>query len=235
MLSTWLRHKIHHHFTSNCHLCGLTISGNIGETIWCSHCLSHFQPSPRCQQCGLPTLIQVDKCGHCLLHPPPWNKLYCIGDYHAPLSNYIHQLKYAGKFYHAYDLSYLLAQHIDEPAPVLTCVPIHWKRYLKRGYNQSAIIARYLNLHLLPPSHLDLHLFRRIKSTPPQQGLNQVERKKNLRGAFQLQHIPSYSHIAIVDDVVTTGSTVRQLCKLLLDVGVEKIDIYSLCRTPEPS
>ncbi|NOI66997.1 phosphoribosyltransferase family protein [Vibrio sp. 99-8-1] len=230
-----IRRTLHHHFTSNCHLCGLTISPPLGETIWCNHCLRYFQTNPRCQQCGLLTPTPVSQCGRCLTQPPPWNRLYCIGDYRYPLSYYVYQLKYAGMFQYAYDLSYLLSQHIDTPAPLITSVPLHWRRYLKRGFNQSDVIAHYLCQHFSTPSILNKQLFKRIRATPYQQGLNKQQRKRNLNNAFRLQEQPPYQHIAIVDDVVTTGSTVRHLCDLLLDVGVKKIDIYSLCRTPEPS
>jgi predicted amidophosphoribosyltransferase len=74
-------------------------------------------------------------------------------------------------------------------------------------------------------------MFKRIKSTPSQQGLNREQRVRNLRHAFALNNHPNHTHIAIIDDVVTTGSSVRQLCNLLFDVGVEKIDIYCICRT----
>lgn len=235
MFFSRVRRTLHRHFTSNCHLCGLTISQPIGETIWCTHCLGYFQPIPRCKQCGLPTLYQVAQCGHCLTNPPPWQHLYCIGDYAQPLSSYIYQLKQKGKLSFAYDLSYLLAQQILTPAPLITTVPLHWQRYLKRGYNQSHIIAHYLNKHLPSPSIVDNKMFKRVRPTPSQQGLDKQQRRKNLKRAFQLIHKPSFKHVAIVDDVVTTGSTVRHLCNLLLDVGVEKIDIYCLCRTPEPS
>jgi len=82
-------------------------------------------------------------------------------------------------------------------------------------------------------------LFKRIRSTASQQGLTKSARKSNLKGAFAMRNANfsalDYSHIAIIDDVVTTGSTVYQLCQLLLEVGVKRIDIYCICRTPEPS
>jgi len=235
MLIRPIRNKIHRYFTSNCHLCGLTISQPMGETIWCHHCIKSFSPSPRCQRCGLPMSSPVEQCGQCLTNPPLWQRLYCIGDYSEPLSGYVHQLKYQGKFYFAYDLSYLLAEQISQPAPLICTVPLHWKRYIARGYNQSRVIAHYLHQHLTDKTVVNNHIFKRQLATPPQQGLDKKQRLKNLAGAFVLRQVPQHSHVAIVDDVVTTGSTVRHLCKLLLEVGVERIDIYCLCRTPEPS
>jgi ComF family protein len=147
----------------------------------------------------------------------------------------------------------LLAQQIEAPAPILLPVPLHWWRYLSRGYNQSDILAHSLRAQLNNHPRVASNLFKRHRSTPKQQGLDKRQRQKNLSGAFKLnkpfyfkyftkqsQKQPSnlsvrLTHVAIIDDVVTTGTTVQQLCKLLLDIGVERIDIYCICRTPEAS
>ncbi len=231
MLTNKLRRTIANYSTPVCHLCGLPVENPPGETIWCHHCLAIFSPQPRCQQCGLETIIPVPKCGNCLSEPPIWDQLYCVGDYQPPLSNYIHKLKYSASPQYAFDLSYLLSQRIPDPAPLIISVPLHWRRQLQRGYNQSERLGIYLNYHLNNQSLFDAKLFRRTKYTPPQQGLNKQQREKNLRHAFTFNYLPLQTHIAIVDDVVTTGSTVKQLCQLLRNAGVEKIDIYCICRT----
>lgn len=228
---TRIRHFILQHSTSLCDLCGLTIGNPNNETIWCPHCLALFTPEPRCQRCGLKTMSNEPQCGHCLSEPPLWNRLYCVGEYSPPLSSYIQRLKYSGQYQHAYDLSYLLAKRIPSPAPLITCVPLHWRRALFRGYNQSERLGHYLNSHFSHKVVFDPAIFKRTLATPSQQGLHKSQREKNLRGAFTLNRKPNQTHIAIVDDVVTTGSTVRQLCNLLLEVGIEKIDIYCICRT----
>ncbi|PML69370.1 amidophosphoribosyltransferase [Vibrio sp. 10N.222.55.F9] len=145
-------------------------------------------------------------------------------------------MKYADKFWFARDLSKLLASRIEYPAPLITSVPLHWRRYTHRGFNQSKLLADYTAQELGVESDV---LFRRIRSTASQQGLTKSVRLHNLKSAFALRKqdvqgtIPS--HVAIIDDVVTTGSTVYQLCQLLLEVDVKRIDIYCICRTPEPS
>nr|WP_238529409.1 phosphoribosyltransferase family protein [Vibrio mimicus] len=111
-------------------------------------------------------------------------------------------------------------------------MPLHWRRRWQRGFNQSDLLARELARSL--PTQYDSQLFARRRATPHQQGLSKAQRIQNLSGAFVLNHQPNQQHIAIVDDVVTTGSTIRHLCDLLLDVGVQSIDIYCICRTPEP-
>lgn len=239
MWQTNIRDFIGRYSASVCHLCGLSMNKPLNRTIWCQHCLSFFSSKPRCQQCGLVTHSVIDKCGACLADPPLWDRLYCVGDYQPPLSNYIHNLKYQSQTQYTYDLSYLLSKQIIDPAPLFVSMPLHWRRFIQRGYNQSVLLGYYLERHLQSNrathvKHLtkfDSQLFKRIKSTPKQQGLNKQQRVKNLKGAFSLKYIPDQTHIAIIDDVVTTGSSVRQLCKLLLDVGVKKIDIYCICRT----
>ncbi|EGU40493.1 putative amidophosphoribosyltransferase [Vibrio splendidus ATCC 33789] len=182
------------------------------------------------------TVTAVEQCGECLANPPPWHRLYCVGDYTFPAAGYIQQMKYADKFWFARDLSTLLASRIEEPAPLITSVPLHWRRYFHRGFNQSQLLARYTAQELKIGHAV---LFKRIRSTASQQGLTKSARKSNLRGAFAIRNTHfsaiDYSHVAIIDDVVTTGSTVYQLCQLLLEVGVKRIDIYCICRTPEPS
>lgn len=222
---------IKRHSTALCLLCGLTIDPTVGETLWCRYCLALFRPVPRCQRCGLKTYSSVSLCGHCLTDPPPWHRLFCVGEYQEPLSSYVHKLKYSGKYQVAYELGYLLAQTIIDPAPVITTVPLHWWRFLQRGYNQSFLLANSLEKHLAGATRVDPTIFRRRRSTVSQKGLDKVQRVRNLKDAFRMQNPPNQPHIAIVDDVVTTGSTVRQLCDFLLEVGVETIDIYCICRT----
>ncbi|KJY84110.1 competence protein ComF [Vibrio galatheae] len=216
----------------HCEVCRLPLTEPRSSSGICGYCSAYFDPVPRCQRCGLPTLYQVAECGQCLKTPPSWQSLYCLGDYQQPLSTYVHLLKYERQFWHANKLGLLLAGRVERPAQLITYVPLHWRRYLKRGFNQSELIAlplaRQLNLPCQP-------LFKRLRATPQQQGLSKVERRRNLSHAFTLNRYVNVDHVAIVDDVVTTGSTVQHLCDLLLEAGVKSVDIYCLCRTPEPA
>lgn len=169
-------------------------------------------------------------CGHCLTTPPLWHRLYCIGDYAFPLDTMIHQIKHQRMFWQLPSLAGLLAERIDHPAPLMTFVPLHWQRRWFRGFNQSELLAGALNQHW---QNTTTALFSRTQSTPPQQSLNKKQRQNNLKNVFTLTNRPTHSHVAIVDDVVTTGTTISELCKLLLAVGVEYIDIYCISRTPD--
>ncbi|MFH4665637.1 phosphoribosyltransferase family protein [Vibrio cidicii] len=231
MLTHWLREKTLRSLPRLCHLCGLPCS-SASASLWCDHCLGYFSPTPRCRHCGLPTLSNVAECGQCLRTPPVWRRLYCLSDYQFPTAWYVNQIKHQRQFRFCQPVATLLAERIQAPAPLLLSVPMHWRRQWRRGFNQSdlfaAQLAHALGQHYLPDA------FRRTTHTPPQQGLNKQQRQRNLAGAFRLNRPIEAKHVAIVDDVVTTGSTVRQLCQLLLADGVESIDIYCICRTPEP-
>lgn len=214
-----------------CSLCQLPLPASCRHGL-CPACVQWYAPQPRCERCGLPTSVAEPMCGECLRAPPPWQRLVCLGDYRFPLSQAVHQLKYQRHFWLARPLASLLAERITSSAPLLTSVPLHWHRHWWRGFNQSDLLARQLS-HTLRCSYQP-RVFQRVRATAMQQGLNKAARTRNLTRAFALRSHPVSAHLAIVDDVVTTGSTMRQLCNLLLEVGVKSLDIYCVCRTPEP-
>jgi ComF family protein len=104
----------------------------------------------------------------------------------------------------------------------------------QRGYNQAAMLARWLGSELQLP--VDEKTIRRVKETPAQQGLDAKARKRNLRDAFALiePHRISGTHVALIDDVLTTGSTADMIARLLISAGASKVDVYCLARTPKP-
>jgi ComF family protein len=237
MLSDWLQKTMRLSLGCYCDLCHLAIDyhqpkiTHLDDTLWCYSCIEHFSPTPRCQRCGLETLVKTPQCGRCLSDPPLWSRLYCVGDYQPPLSHYIHRFKYQQQFWLAKPLCALLNQSIDTKPELITSVPLHWSRQLSRGFNQSHLLAKQLGQMLDVPT--SSRLITRTKNTPQQKGLDKRQRQQNLRHAFRLKRKPLHKHIAIFDDVVTTGSTTHHLCKLLLDAGAETIDIYCICRTPD--
>ena len=118
----------------------------------------------------------------------------------------------------------------DKPE-VLLPVPLHWWRQWQRGYNQSALIGRTLSRELGIP--MDENLLKRCKATPPQSRLDRRTRKKNLRNAFSLNE-HHYRHVALLDDVVTTGATAEAITRALMRSGVETVEIWAICRTLSP-
>ncbi|USD60609.1 ComF family protein [Vibrio sp. SCSIO 43140] len=218
-----------------CHLCGLSIERSLGHNLWCHHCLPLFNfHQHRCQQCGLTFEGSASICGECLKTPPPWNKMVCLGDYQHPLSHFIKRIKNNKQPSMVKPLTQMLSKKIDHPSPILISVPMLFHHEFLRGFNLSEMMANDI-ANQFSGSKCAHHIFRKHRHTRVQKDLNREERLHNVRRAFSLKRSPSLKHVAIIDDVVTTGATVRHLSELLLEVGVEKIDIYCLCRTPKSS
>ena len=113
----------------------------------------------------------------------------------------------------------------------LVPVPVHPARKRKRGFNQAEEIAQTLGeLTGIP---CDNTLLQRIKATPQQTTLSAGQRRRNLRGAFRIRP-HHYRHVALLDDVVTTGATAESLARLLIKAGARRVDVYCLARTPKP-
>ncbi|BBC40273.1 ComF family protein [Photobacterium damselae subsp. piscicida] len=213
----------------HCRLCRLPLSS--GQQLWCDNCRRHIEQLHYCQRCGatLTQSVSTLTCGRCLVSPPPWHHFYRLGLHQFPLKQVVHQFKFQRQFYLAAPLAQWLAQQIKQPAPVLLPVPLHRYRLWQRGFNQSTLLAwslaEALNNECLS------HGFIRTRHTPPQKKLKRSERQQNLKGAFQLQAKQLPPHVALVDDVVTTGSTLKELISLLPS-HIEQIDVYALSYTP---
>ena len=115
------------------------------------------------------------------------------------------------------------------PRPqVLLPVPLHRDRLLERGYNQAREIARLWSNDL--DIRVDRRALSRIRATAPQAGLSANQRRENLRQAFRYRPGKAYRHVAIVDDIVTTGSTATEITRLLHRAGVEYVEVWALAR-----
>ena len=125
----------------------------------------------------------------------------------------------------------LLADAVNAQAvkpEVIIPVPLHSSRYRERGFNQSLEIARILSRRLVIP--LDYRSCSRIHATQAQTQLDAKERARNLKKAFAITKPLPYTHVAILDDVVTTGATVNELAKMLRQAGVKRIDVWACAR-----
>ncbi|MCG7489605.1 ComF family protein [Vibrio sp. Of14-4] len=231
MLTDWIGKYTAYLLPKHCDLCGLLIERPYSHPIVCRICLDNMTRQSRCLRCGLIVPVEAEQCGRCLVSPPPWSRLYCVGDYQQPLSSYIHRLKYSGQFWHARTLALLLTPHLREKPDLITFVPLHWQRFLYRGYNQSQHLAWEISQSMQVNCG---GIFRKVRATLRQQGMTKQQRKRNVRQTFKLRQPIHAEHVAIVDDVLTTGSTVEPLCELLTQHGVKRIDIYCICRTSEP-
>ncbi len=198
---------------------------------------------PKCCLCGFPGVsLDLDLCAFC--HADlPWLSEPSPGAVVAlrfapPADDMIRELKYHGVVANARVLGVLLAQAVDErasPLPrLLVPVPLHVARLRERGFNQAAAIARYAG-RILGIPHAGSAV-RRVRDTPSQTELSVEERHRNVRGAFAvngaraMRRLSAAGHVAIVDDVVTTGSTVAELKRVLLAAGVRKVAVWAVAR-----
>lgn len=164
-----------------------------------------------------------------------FHRLYSYAPYAWPFDQWITQLKFNGRFQQAKTLGALLAnklaqQYHNHTLPqVILPMPIHrWRRF-SRGYNQAELIANVVAKRL--KISVDHNSLKRVKSTKAQSSLGQRDRKSNVKNAFEFSN-NNYQHVALLDDVITTGSTVNEVCKVLKQQGVTQIDIWTICATP---
>ena len=168
-------------------------------------------------------------CGECLADRPAFAKVYAYGLFDGALKEAIHSYKFSAARRLARPLADLILS-MDVPlADAVTAVPLTKRRLLKRGFNQSMLIGREIagmtGARLLP------HALEKIKDTPAQAGLNRKERIRNLKGAFICGQPLSGETVLLVDDVITTGATVRECSRALMKAGAGKVCVAALART----
>lgn len=185
-----------------------------------------------CPRCALPMPGAQQLCGACQRHPPRFDTGIALFQYAPPIDRLLLQLKFAAGLHHARLFAALLATRLLVNAPKPDCiipVPLHPRRQRERGFNQAVEIARPLAKQL--GCQLDLQTCIRTRSTPSQATLSASQRRNNLRGAFSLTRPLQARHVALVDDVMTTGSTLNALSNLLRHAGAERIDVWLCART----
>ncbi|VVP25734.1 ComF family protein [Pseudomonas fluorescens] len=194
-----------------------------------------------CQTCALPLPTAGLTCGECLLEPPAYEQVAVPWRYDFPVDSLITRFKHNAKWPFGHLLADVLSQYLlyrfeeDLPRPdALLPVPLASKRLRQRGFNQAAMLARWLSRQLDLPC--EENVLRRIQDTSAQQDLDAKARKRNLRNAFALTSDANVKgrHLALVDDVLTTGATAQALARLLMNAGAARVDVYCLARTPKP-
>jgi len=208
-----------------CLLCGLPA----GASHLCVACENELpRVAIACPQCAVP-VVTPGLCAACLQHPPPYAAALAPLVYTGAVRYLLTQFKYHQRLSCGVPLARVLLQAVrarDEPLPqALIPVPIHAQRLAERGFNQSLELARPLG-RVLGVAVLDDDV-RRVRATVPQNQLAQDERVANVRGVFALRKgVILPKHVAIVDDVLTTGATVRELAKVLRKQGCERVDVW---------
>ncbi len=203
-------------------------------------CLALPRIAQPCDRCALPVAAaNATRCAKCQAHPPPYARAVAALRYAEPVTRMIHRLKFAGSRVDARVVGSLLAKRLcdayrgDSWPSVVIPVPLSRERLLRRGHNQAALLARWVGSEIGIP--VDYGGCRRIRHTPPQTGLNRAARLRNLSAAFSVAHHSLHDlRVAVVDDVMTTGSTAVALTHALLTAGAAEVHIWVAARTPEP-
>lgn len=196
---------------------------------------------PHCLRCALPLSSAAEFCGECLRQPPAFDLCRAAFPYAAPIGPLISQFKHQRNLSFGAALGHILAAELardfsqtDRARPdFISPVPLHWRRLLGRGFNQSHYLATLLAHALELPL---LNSARRIRPTDKQQALKRKARLRNLREAFVVDaKVVAGKHVALVDDVVTTGATAEALSLALKQAGALHVEVWALARTPAPT
>ena len=236
-----LRSLSQHFLPSKCLLCASTLPNGL-LCLGCQLDLPHLSHKNLCQQCGLQIESLSNFCGHCLHHPPLFERSIIPFAYEYPLNGLIHQFKYRRHLTCGKLLGHMLAAHLKQCAldddawhapDLLIPAPMHWLKRWQRGFNQAEFLAQHVARELDIP--LATRIVKRSHKTPAQKELTRAERQQNLRKAFAISeknraHITG-KRIAIIDDVVTTTATVRELSQLLIKAGAKEVQVWALART----
>lgn len=234
---------------SCCDLCGGSCQS---QAIICDFCLADL---PLFDLTTLNGDLLTWPAVNTILPKRMFDQLITVSPYQWPIDLWVRQLKYHGRFELVNLLSLLLFQQWQNvvnlesetcedfsPPRLLLSVPIHLKKWQNRGFNQAHLLAE----HFANKAKIAYYpnAIKRTSNNKSQAGQTGVTRRKNLRHAFELSrdfledshYLKSSSHVLLLDDVVTTGSTCNEICRLLKQHGVKKITVISLCLSlPENS
>ncbi|MEH6557502.1 MAG: phosphoribosyltransferase family protein [Oceanicoccus sp.] len=219
-------------FTGQCILCAAPGQQDLDLCPQCELELPVL--TQHCRQCALPLQESTVYCGQCLISPPPYQHVESPWLYQPPVAQLISRFKYnrrysVGKVLSKIALSAYVSTYKRRELPDLIIpIPLHWTRHITRGFNQSEYLARHYSKQLNIPMKRYL---KRCRSTAAQQTLTASQRRRNMKGAFQTCGDVSGKLVVVVDDVMTTGTTVSEASHCLLQAGAREIHIWCLART----
>ena len=236
MIYNWLKNNLSALLHNQCLLC---LNSTDNTHLLCTDCENDLPKNrDHCMVCAIPLdssqeLENSLVCGKCQKSPPHYTTSIIPYIYASPLKQLISQLKFHSNLTYVPLLAHGFIQAIKHrknnlPECVIP-IPLHTQRLRERGFNQSLEIAQLITKTLNIP--LDYSLCKRNKATPFQSGLSAKQRKLNLKNAFSITKPHQYKHVAIFDDVVTTGTTVNELAKQLKKSGVEIVEVWAITRT----
>jgi len=233
-----LRTKLHQFtyylFPGQCILCKSLTSRALdiclaceSELPWLGNC---------CPYCAEPS-TNILPCARCLQQPQTFSATLCGFEYRFPINTLIHAFKDSQHLCSGYVLTHLAYERhrktlssISVEDLLVVPVPLHPRKSRVRGFNQSHLIAQ--QLAELIPATLDQTLLYRVIDTPDQKNLPLSARKKNLKDSFQVARNLKGNRVLLVDDVVTTGTTITEISRCLLESGASDVVVFAVARTP---
>ncbi len=217
-------------------ICGVCLKNKSNPIGICKECQSNMLniPPPNCVGCGGTLDGIIDLCQECLQNPRPWGKAYAVYTFKGLPREIILRLKYGGDILCARILGQIIlakwpCSTFFNQYDLIVPVPLHWFKKMRRGYNQSELIAREMS-ELYSIKYMNL--LSRIKWTQSQTSLSRRQRRKNLKRAFQVKQKINLINksILLIDDVLTTGSTLAACTNKLIAAGCDRVDVLTIAR-----
>lgn len=216
-----------------CLMCGELHAGPLDL---CVACLAELpRNTPACIRCAMPLADEHEICGECLKSPPPFELAAVPWLYAGAIASLLPRFKFhaelaCGRLLATLTLEALRHWEGWHGVDLVIPVPLHANRLRQRGYNQALELARPLareyGLRLAPQGLL------RIRETAPQTALSGDARRRNLRGAFAANGVPNEAGVLLIDDVFTTGATLREAATSLRRAGATRVHVLAMARVP---
>lgn len=220
-------------YPPHCYICDTPLTTHRFICDKCLGAIEQLQP-PFCERCGRPISRSGGLCSRCSVGDQQFFMARSYGWYQAgtPLAKAIQGLKYEGERALAKDLASLLTrppvQELLQMGESITYVPQSATKLRERTFNHAQLLARHLSHYTGLPV---ISTLRKTTTTEPQADLGRDERLENLTGAFELKQPPPAAPVVLVDDVFTTGATVRECSKVLKRGGAGKVLVVTLARS----
>lgn len=216
-------------FKNSCLICK-----RVSEIELCESCINQFQKLPfnTCPVCK--SILKDNICNLCQEKNFLFKNLIALGVYNGLIKIIIYNFKFAKIKKYKEPLAILLSQKIKQEFDIeqidyIIPVPLHKERLKERGFNQSELLAKRISKIINKPCITSL---KRIKKTLPQHSLSPLEKIENIKDAFEIKTKKNLKNknILIIDDIFTTGSTIQEICKVLLKHGVKDIYVAVLAK-----
>ena len=233
MLKLILKFLFEHFFSLQCPGCKQTKIKNNSE--FCDICKERldFTYEPYCPVCGSTLDGILEICSKCLLEEKvSWKNAIAVLQMKGYGQELVQRLKYSNDISLARPLSKIAAGKLmssDITFDLITYIPLHWRKYFYRGYNQSKLVSKFISKSTKKPCK---RILSRTRYTASQTRLKAEERRKNLKDAFSVKNKKAIlnQNILLIDDVFTTGSTLRFAAQKLLDSGANSVTVFVLAR-----